>query len=247
MIIKIDKQTIIEEFSIIEKVTDLYYEYFNYFKFLKKDEFDRMCEILETWYYNMIPISKKKYNEDVTQRLFKKMRDNINLPAKLYRGMHFQKEEKLDEFVKHFKEHGTIREKHNNKNIEMVSWSSSLKQAKKFVGQYGLILEQSKKDYKEFFLFSLLGLIPNVETQKEFLKKIYEVYHSKHLKMFDKISTKNDIKKMNIHGLFVGQWGASLSTKEEEYLLKFQNAEELKNCKITIFKTKRKKNGSKNK
>ena len=227
---------LIEE-SLISKALDLKLKiYFNIFKKfnLNYDEFKQLTRfVLEHYYDNDV---NKELLDDM-KPIFDKLNKNIKLPSIIYRGLNFKNQKYFKKFYNDIKSKKIIY-----KN-DVLSWSKDIKSAEPFVTNFnrmknnetGIIISLSKKNYEEYFLFSLYMFFKNDKEYRDFLELIYELSFV----MDKEISKKIKLNKYDT--FYAGNkilTGMNYLRQEKEILTRPINLKYLdeKNINFKIFK-----------
>ena len=199
------------------------------FKYLSKEEFETLLNVLYGWYYlnYKFPDNLEKKHPNII-KLFDKIKTNTNikLPLKLYRGLSFENKKDLDQFIKEIKTTGKVNGKlfRLQQDTRYTAWSSSKKIAETFLPggenshheNYGCLISINTKDLKrDNFTFSIKLLLSNEKEIKEFLGLILKSELDKNLKYID--NTKS--KKLDPRRMFGYQHGSVFSLIEDEYIL----------------------------
>ena len=223
-----------------ESIQDIYLKakgffFGKYFKDFTEEEFNLILDIISDWYYFNIGLDhlfkKKRYSE-----VFKKLKKELVIPRRLYRGLTFSTKREREQFIKNLKNGSIVR-----KDNPYESWSASKIIAKQFIpggkyyynSRFGLIMEINPSDFKEDIVFSLSSIINNEKDRKDFYQKVVR-RHAKHL--HEGVDSKSIKKYVNKFDLFSEIHGTVYALTEEEYILKTltKNLTKIKFTRIDI-------------
>ena len=213
------------------------------FKYLTKEEFETLLNVLYGWYYlnHKFPDNLESKHPEVI-KLFNKIKTNSNtkLPNTLYRGLAFSNKKDMDQFIKEIKDTGKVNGKlfRLKQDTRYTAWSSSKKIATSFLpggenshhDNYGCLITINTKDLKmDNFTFSIKLLLSNESEIKDFLQLILKMELDKNLKYIN--DTKS--KKLDPRRMFGYQHGSVFSLIEDEYIL---NNVPFSICKVEVTK-----------
>jgi len=180
--------------KLIELKLKFYFDIFKKFNLNFKEFKQLLLFIYKHYYYG--DVDKKTLEK--MQSIFNKLNKNIALPNIIYRGLLFNtKTNELKDLLKFLKD---LKDKKIKSKNSILSWSMDLKIAKLFATRYkkmlendiGILISLSKKNYEDFYLFSLYLFFKNDKDFQEFLQFVYEAVFVLDSKLTKKIKLNDN-------------------------------------------------------